>query len=278
MIPEFLSLDNIEALAREYGYWAVFLGIFLENTGLPLPGESLTLVGGFLAGSGDLRLGGVLASAFGGAVLGDNLGYWLGRWGGWPLLQRLGRVFRFPEAELEKGRERFRENARVAVTLGRFVTFLRIFAGPMAGTVAMPYGEFLLCNAAGAMLWVLTIVGIAYGAGQLVPLAVLVDWLGRFGLFALGAVLIWVGAVVWLRRSKMVPLDQASSEPVTPGTAATNVTVPNATVTSAATSDTATPDTATPDTATSDTTVTSAAISDLSTGQESEGGPGSTSA
>lgn len=204
MSLDFMSLTSLEVLAREYGYWAVFLGVLLENAGLPLPGESITLVGGFLAGSGDLKVGGVLASAFGGAVLGDNLGYWLGRWGGWALLVRIGWLFRFPEEELEKARERFQKNAAVAVTLGRFVTFLRIFAGPLAGTVAMPYSRFLVCNAAGALLWVLTIVGLAYVAGQLVPLSVLANWVARFGIVALGAVAIWVGAVVWLRRSRAV--------------------------------------------------------------------------
>ncbi|MGA1285416.1 MAG: VTT domain-containing protein [Prochlorothrix sp.] len=201
---DFISLDNLEGLAREYGYWAVFLGVLLENAGLPLPGESITLVGGFLAGSGDLQVGGVLASAFGGAVLGDNLGYWLGSLGGWALLVRIGWLFRFPEEELEKARDRFQKNAAIAVTLGRFVTFLRIFAGPLAGTVAMPYSRFLVCNAAGALLWVLTIVGLAYVAGQLVPLSVLADWVARFGIVALVAVAIWVGSVVWLRRSRAV--------------------------------------------------------------------------
>lgn len=198
---DFFSLEQLEALAQRYGYWTVFLGLLLENAGVPLPGESLTLVGGFLAGSGDLRLSGVVVSALGGSILGDNLGYWLGRWGGWQLVQWAGRMFRIPEDRLEQGREQFARNAIKAVLLGRFVTFLRIFAGPLAGIAAMPYGRFLVCNAVGALLWVSTIVGLAYGAGQLVPLAVLVQWVGQFGLLVLGLVAVWAGSVVWLRRS-----------------------------------------------------------------------------
>ncbi len=79
MSLELLSLENIEEIAHQYGYWAVFVGITLENTGIPIPGETITIVGGFLAGSGDLNYWLVLVSAITGAVLGDNFGYWLGR-------------------------------------------------------------------------------------------------------------------------------------------------------------------------------------------------------
>jgi membrane protein DedA with SNARE-associated domain len=75
---EFFSLDTLQELARLYGYWAVFVGIALENMGIPLPGETIVIVGGFLAGSGELNYWWVLGSAIAGAVLGDNFGYWVG--------------------------------------------------------------------------------------------------------------------------------------------------------------------------------------------------------
>ena len=81
----FFSLEQMQELAQEYGYWAVFVGIALENTGIPLPGETITVIGGFLAGSGELNYWWVLFSAILGAVIGDNCGYWLGRIGGWSL-------------------------------------------------------------------------------------------------------------------------------------------------------------------------------------------------
>ena len=87
MSLEILSVENVQELARQYGYWAVFLGIALENMGIPLPGETITIVGGFLAGDGDLNYWFVLGSVIAGAVLGDNFGYWIGRVGGLPLYE-----------------------------------------------------------------------------------------------------------------------------------------------------------------------------------------------
>ncbi|RMG10894.1 MAG: DedA family protein, partial [Cyanobacteria bacterium J055] len=101
-MSEVISLEVIQEIARQYGYWAIFLGISLENAGVPLPGETITLVGGFLAGSGELDYGLVFGCAVGGAILGDNFGYWLGKWGGWSLLVKIGRLFRISEAQLQE--------------------------------------------------------------------------------------------------------------------------------------------------------------------------------
>ena len=163
---EFLSLENIQEIARQYGYGAVFTGILLENTGIPIPGETITIVGGFLAGSGELKYWIVLGSAMMGAVVGDNFGYWIGRIGGWQFLLSFGKFFGFQESTLEATKERFAQNAPKAVFLGRFIAFLRIFAGPLAGIARMPYQQFLLCNLAGAGLWAFTIVNLAYFLGN----------------------------------------------------------------------------------------------------------------
>ena len=97
---DWVSLETLETLAREYGYGAVFSGIFLESIGLPLPGEAIVLVGGFMAGRGDLGVGGVILSASSGAIIGNSLGYWLGVYGGWPLLERVAQFFRIEEGRL----------------------------------------------------------------------------------------------------------------------------------------------------------------------------------
>ena len=94
---ELLSLDNTQEIARQYGYWAVFLGIALENTGIPIPGETITIVGGFLAGSKELSFWGVLLSAIAGAIIGDNFGYWIGKIGGWQFLIQISKIFRISE-------------------------------------------------------------------------------------------------------------------------------------------------------------------------------------
>lgn len=196
---EFLSLDQIEAIAQTYGYWAVFGGIALENTGVPLPGETITLVGGFLAGSQELNYWGVLGSAIAGAILGDNLGYWLGRWGGWPLLLKLSRILRISETQLTDAREEFRANAGRAIVLGRFVALLRIFAGPMAGIAGMSYSRFLRCNALGAVLWATIMVTLAFFVGHLVPLTQLIQWVAKFGIATLVLILAAIVLTTWFK-------------------------------------------------------------------------------
>ena len=199
---EIVSLEAIQELAREYGYWAVFLGISLENAGIPLPGETITLVGGFLAGSGELNYWLVLACTTSGAILGDNVGYWLGRWGGWPLLLRLARMFRFSESQLLPLKDEFTKNAARAVLFGRFITLFRIFAGPLAGMVEMSYGKFLLCNAAGALMWTTTIVSIAFFAGRVVSLEVLAAGVAQFGVVALAVAVVVIMASWWWENRK----------------------------------------------------------------------------
>jgi membrane protein DedA with SNARE-associated domain len=200
---ELISLEMIQNLAQEYGYGAVFLGILLENMGIPLPGETITIVGGFLAGSGELNYWYVLASAIAGAVLGDNFGYWIGYHGGWALLTRLGRLFRIREEQLIGVRDRFSQNAAKAVFLGRFVALLRIFAGPLAGIARMPYPQFILFNLAGATVWASVMVSLAYFIGKLVPLEQLIGWVAQFTLLALVGVAGWIGLSAWLEsRSK----------------------------------------------------------------------------
>ncbi|MDX1976282.1 MAG: DedA family protein [Pseudanabaenaceae cyanobacterium bins.68] len=206
---ELFSLDNLEQLAHQYGYWLVFGGIMLENAGIPLPGETITLVGGFLAGTGELVYTYVLVAAIAGAILGDNCGYWLGRWGGINLLEKIGKLFHLPADELLKARDKFSANADRAVFFGRFITLLRIFAGPLAGMAAMPYGRFLLFNSLGAIAWASLMVSLAFGAGKFagsfIPLPLLSSLLAATGLVALGGVLIWyvlipLGQNFWRRR------------------------------------------------------------------------------
>lgn len=190
-LEHWLDLDSWKALLSHYGYGLIFVGVLLENTGLPLPGETITLTGGFLAGNQELDYWRVLASAILGAILGDNLGYWLGIWGGWPLLMRVGRLFQISEAQLEQARDRFRRNAGKAVLLGRFLTLLRILAGPLAGISGMPYFHFLLFNILGAAAWGTTMVTLAFFWGQFVPLEQLITHIGQIALLGLLGVVAW---------------------------------------------------------------------------------------
>ena len=205
MSLELLSLDQIQEIARQYGYWSVFIGIAIENMGIPLPGETITIVGGFLAGSGELNYWLVLASAIAGAVLGDNFGYWIGKFGGWPFLLRFGKFFKIPQQQLEEAKRQFSKNAGRAVFFGRFVTLLRIFAGPMAGIAQMPYPRFFLCNFGGATLWAVVIVTFSFFFGRLMPLYQLINWLTKLGIIALFAVVILLAVpLLWkVYKSKL---------------------------------------------------------------------------
>lgn len=198
MSLDLISLETIQEIAHQYGYWAVFFGIALENAGIPLPGETITLVGGFLAGSGELNYWFILGSAIAGAVLGDNCGYWIGRAGGWPFLLRLGRLFRISEERMAEIRDKFSQNAAKAVFFGRFVALLRIFAGPLAGIAQMSYGKFFLCNIAGATLWASVMVTLAFFVGQIVSLEQLVAWVAQFAVVALLIVIAWIVVPPWL--------------------------------------------------------------------------------
>lgn len=207
-IAEF-NLQELEALLGRWGYLVIFLAMLLENAGLPLPGETVTLLGGYAAGSGQLNLLGVMAAAAGGAVLGDNLGYWVGRRFGWTLLLRVGLLLRQRPEQLEQWRERFLRHAGASVFLGRFVAVLRVLAGPMAGAVAMPYRRFLICNLAGAVLWASAMVSLAWLGGRWIPIERMLSGVVQFGVGVLlllvlivllpGLISRWEGA--WLERT-----------------------------------------------------------------------------
>jgi membrane protein DedA with SNARE-associated domain len=202
---EFLSVEFIKEIAEKYGYIAVFLGILLENLGIPLPGETITIVGGFLAGSGELSYWLVLASAASGAFIGGICGYFIGKFGGWPLMLKLGGFFRVPESKLVEIKEKFSENAVKAIFIGRFLALFRIFVSPMAGVAEMPFGKFLAVNLASAGAWATVMTGLTFVVGKFVSLEQLVAWVGQFALLALLIVVAWIVVPIWLesRQAKL---------------------------------------------------------------------------
>ncbi len=202
---EFLSVDVIKEIAEKYGYLSVFIGILLENLGIPLPGETITIVGGFLAGSGELNYWLVLASAASGAFIGGVCGYFIGKYGGWALMQKIASVFRVSDKKLEEIKGKFAENAVKAVFFGRFIALLRIFASPMAGVVEMPLPQFLGINLASSLSWATIMTGIAYTVGKFVSLEQLIAWVGQFAIVALLIAAAWIGVPLWLesRASKL---------------------------------------------------------------------------
>ncbi len=135
---------------EQYGYFALFGGVFVEGFGLPAPGETLIIASALLAGQGDLNPAAVLLAAWAAAVLGDNLGYLLGRWGGRRLFLKIG----VGKGHLAHVEQFFKRYGGGVVVAARFFEILRQLNGVVAGSMRMPWWKFIVFNALGAALWV----------------------------------------------------------------------------------------------------------------------------
>jgi membrane protein DedA with SNARE-associated domain len=176
-VPEWL----VELFAR-YGYAVVFVGVFLENTGLPVPGETVLLAGAALAQFGRLSLWGVVPLAIAGAILGDNLGFLLGRRGGRQLAVRFGPRIGLSAPRLAQFDQFFARHGARTVFLARFITGLRVVCAVLAGGSGMRWSTFLAYNATGAVVWSLAVAGAGYSLAY--SWARLERWVGAAGLAA----------------------------------------------------------------------------------------------
>jgi membrane protein DedA with SNARE-associated domain len=148
-------------------YLVVGLVIGVESMGVPLPGETTLIAAALLASQHHLNIVFVIAAAAAGAIVGDSIGYFIGRKAGRGLFERLGRRFHhFSEERIVKAEKYFHKYGVWTVFFGRFVALLRIFAGPMAGMLRMHYPRFLAANAAGGIAWSATIGVVAYKIGD----------------------------------------------------------------------------------------------------------------
>ncbi|MEU3348869.1 DedA family protein [Streptomyces sp. NPDC006700] len=202
-------LDTVPAAAV---YAVVGLVIGLESLGIPLPGE-IVLVSAALLSSQHTGINpivlGVCATA--GAVIGDSIGYAIGRKGGRPLLAWLGRKFpkHFGEGHIATAERSFEKWGMWAVFFGRFVALLRIFAGPLAGVLHMPYWKFLVANVLGGICWAGGTTAVIYYVGVVAE-----SWLKKFSWLGLVvAVLIGLGSMLVLKRKAKKA--QASARPET---------------------------------------------------------------
>ncbi len=156
-----IAAHNPTHLLAAYGYWAVLLFVGVESTGIPFPGETMLLAAAIYAGTTHrLALPLVIAAAAAGAILGDNLGFWVGREGGYRLLRRYGRYVHLDERKLKLGMYLFQKHGGKVVFFGRFIAVLRVWAAFLAGTYRLSWPRFLLFNATGGLLW-----ATLYGAG-----------------------------------------------------------------------------------------------------------------
>ena len=160
---DILSLGAIEHLIHAYGLWALFVVITLEAIGIPMPGESALLATALYAGSThELSIASVIVVAAVGAIVGDNIGYLIGRSVGVPLVARYGRYVGLHEPRLKVGQYLFLRHGGKIVFFGRFVAFLRTFAALLAGINRMHWAHFLLMNALGGACWATLYGGGAY--------------------------------------------------------------------------------------------------------------------
>lgn len=157
-------LDHLTPLLDGYGLPAVGLLVFLDNCGIPVPGQTILVLAAVYAGTGrGLSIAAVVAVALAAAVAGDSLGYLIGRTGGHRVVERWGRYLLLTPARMARGEEFFARHGAKVVTVARFVDVLRQTNGIVAGTTGMSWRRFLPANVLGAVLW----VGVWATAGYL---------------------------------------------------------------------------------------------------------------
>jgi membrane-associated protein len=163
--------QSLRTFIVDYGYWAVALALLCENAGLPVPGETTLLLASFLAYSEHkLHLGWIIVVATCAATLGDNVGYAIGYHGGRPLLDRYQHLFHIPERMLRRGERMLQRYGAPAILFARFIFGLRVFAGPLAGVLRMPWRSFVLFNLLGAAGWVTVVSCAGYLFGRHWPI------------------------------------------------------------------------------------------------------------
>jgi len=185
-------VGSITSFIEQHSHWALlmlFAVVALESFGVPVPGETALIACGVLASQGSLSIVAVIAVASAAAIIGDNLGYWVARKGGRPLLERYRFTGRYAQRYLPRAERFFARHGGKAVFFARFVSVLRVTAAWVAGISRMHWARFLAWNAAGGIAWA-TLVGlVSYYFGNAVASAI-----GKYGLYAAGGALLLAAA------------------------------------------------------------------------------------
>jgi membrane protein DedA with SNARE-associated domain len=187
-------LAHLEPLLGHYGYWAVGAVVFVEDFGVPAPGETILLAAGVYAGAGRLNVMAVALIAFAAAVAGDNVGYLIGRAGGRAFVHRWGRYVFLTPKRFEAAEAFFTRHGGKIVTVARFLEGLRQANGVIAGTTGMRWRRFLAFNALGAALWVGLWTTLAYLAGS--HITAIYDEIRRYQLYVVLAVAVVIAGFV----------------------------------------------------------------------------------
>jgi membrane protein DedA with SNARE-associated domain len=181
-------LGDLLHLIGRYGYLVVFFGVMLESAGVPLPGETVLITAGVMVHRGVLSFGDALFFGILGAVVGDQIGYWVGRRGGRLFVLRWGKyVFITPE-RLGRAESFFERHGGSAVFLARFITGLRVFGALVAGISRMPWGKFTIYNLLGGTVWAAAAVSLGYFLWASISL--IEHWVGRVSLLLVAALVL----------------------------------------------------------------------------------------
>ena len=195
-------LFSITSFIEDHSKWALlimFVLLTLESFGLPVPGETALIACSILASQGALSIAWVVVVGVVAAIVGDNLGYWVAREGGRPLLERNRFTRQYAEKYIPRGERFFARHGGKAVFFGRFVAVLRVTAAWVAGLSHMHWWRFFAWNAAGGIVWATLVSLVSYYLGTAAA-----DALSRYGLFAAGGLVLLTAAgfliVRWLER------------------------------------------------------------------------------
>jgi membrane-associated protein len=197
-------------VAENVGYPIVFALIAIETMGIPVPGETALVTAGIVASRGRLEIEVVIALAAAAAILGDNVGFAIGRKLGRKLLTAPGPLLHHRRRVIAIGEPFFDRHGPKAVFLGRWVSGLRITAAWMAGVTKMPWPTFLFWNALGGIAWAISIGLLAYFVGHSAETIIHVAGLGGAAAVVLAGIVVWL--VLWIRRRRAEELIDAEIE------------------------------------------------------------------
>lgn len=192
------AIVNVGQLVETFGYPLLFATVAAESSGVPIPGETALITAAVLASQGKMEIALVIPIAALAAIVGDNIGYAIGRFGGYRALRRYGSKVGLSEAKLKVGMLVFERQGGKVIFFGRFVSILRTYAAFLAGVNRMSYYRFFAFNAAGGVVW-----SAIYAFGFYFAGSTLKRVRGPFdAAIGLGAAVIIVVAFAWLRHNE----------------------------------------------------------------------------
>jgi membrane protein DedA with SNARE-associated domain len=194
-------IEFLQGALESYGYIIVFMAIMIESMGVPFPGETMLLIASAVSATTNAKLSifGVIACAAGGAIVGDSLGYWIGREGGRKVIRKYGKYVGLTDDRYAKAQDYLKKHGGKAVFFGRFVSIARTWIAVLVGAHHFNYPQFLIYNVLGGIVWATIYGTIGYVAGTNLPLVE--KWVSRAGI-TLSVIAAAVVVYLWYLRKK----------------------------------------------------------------------------